>query len=136
MRKLSMTPHAIKMRERRKKMKVEGIESQPRHDCLCTLREIAEYWGVSTARAGQIERMALDKMREGLADVGLCSPDNVHSRRLGSKWLQHLYRHSRVYTWLSVYELRSFVVVAVDSITIDNQTPTKSFEVIKGPSLE
>ncbi len=69
MRQLSMTPHAIKMRERRKKMKVEGIESQPRHDCLCTLREIAEYWGVSTARAGQIERMAFDKLREGLADV-------------------------------------------------------------------
>lgn len=87
MRQLSMTPHAIKMRERRKKMKVEGIESQPRHDCLCTLREIAEYWGVSTARAGQIERMAFDKLREGLADVweDYCDrQQSTRSRNTGS----------------------------------------------------
>jgi len=69
MRELSMTARAIRMRERRRKMKIEGIESQPRNDCLCTLREVAEYWGVSTARAAQIERLALEKLRDGLEEA-------------------------------------------------------------------
>jgi len=69
MRELSMTARAIRMRERRRKMKIEGIESQPRNDCLCSLREVAKYWGVSTARAAQIERLALSKMRAALAEV-------------------------------------------------------------------